>query len=106
MFMLGRSWARSFTSRVANVMVRKSIFIDISFLQKLNEKARLIPGLFFYIFYAQARTCRVASYIPGRKRPELLGPGSRVQGLSPVKIMIVICICFVIMCIQKWLMHI
>ena len=60
----------TFTSRVANVMVRKSIFIDISFLQKLNEKARLIPGLFFY---AQARTCRVASYVPGRKCPEAPG---------------------------------
>jgi len=63
----------TFTSRVANVMVRASILIDLVFSKTLIRKARLIPGLFFYIFYAQARTCRVASYVPGRKCPEAPG---------------------------------
>ena len=83
----------TFTSRVASVMVRASILIDLVFSKTLIRKARLTLGFFL----------RPSSHVPGRKlRTRTQKPGSsgaRGQGL--VKIKIVICIYFVIMCIQK-----
>ena len=47
MFTPGRSWAMTFTSRVASVMVRASILIDLVFSKTLIRKARLTLGFFF-----------------------------------------------------------
>ena len=83
MFTPGRSWAMTFTSRVASVIVRPSILIDLVFSKTLIRKARLIPGLFFYIFTpklaragSQVTKLRTRSQMPGAS-------GSRVQGPSP-----------------------
>ena len=66
-----------FTSRVANVMVRPSILIDLVFSKTLIRKARLTLGFFL----------RPSSHVPGRKlrtRSQMPGAsGSRVQGPSP-----------------------
>ena len=68
----------SFTSRVADVRVRKSISLD-GFLQTLIRRPGLNTGSFFLRAgsHVLGRTCWVASYGPGRKCLELFpGPGS------------------------------
>ena len=75
------------------------VYIDrFGFLQNLNKKSPANAGFFFTPKLARAGS-QVTYPVANAG-----SSGSRVQG--PVKIMIVICICFVIMCIQKWLMHI
>ena len=67
-----------FTSRVASVMVRASILIDLVFSKTLIRKARLTLGFFL----------RPSSHVPGRKlrtRSQMPGAsGSRGRGLGPV----------------------
>ena len=67
-----------FTSRVANVMVRPSILIDLVFSKTLIRKARLIPGLFFYIFTDRvARAGSQVTYLVANARSfRVQGPGS------------------------------
>ena len=72
------------------------VYIDrFGFLQNLNTKGPANTGSFFLYFL------RPSSHVPGRKlrtRSQMPGAsGSRVQGL--VKIKIVICVSFVILCL-------